>query len=456
MNLAVRAALLLLGATVAALLLVDDRARSFGLCTALVLSATAAQMVLLRVVLQGGWRPGLGSLCLYALILRLLCFGLTPSLSDDIHRYQYEGRLVLDGINPYLTAPEDAPAEYRDATWERINNPDIPAAYPPAVQYALALGWLVHPSPWGMKLVFGLCDLLCLPLLWLLLRASGRRPELALVHALCPLLAIEFAGEGHSDSLAVLALLAACLAVQRANLLGAGASLAVATAAKLMPAVLLPFALRAAWRRGGGRCAALLGGAFAATLALLYLRFVPGDDPMQMFRGTLEYTARWRSNDSLFGVVHWLTEQAKELGWLGDQEVQRAAKRPLAALAGVVLAWAWWRRLPLERVALCFFLFFVAFAPTLHPWYLAFLAPFVAFAPRPPWVLFFGTAYLAYHVLPGWLDNQEWQEQGWVQVLEYLPFYLGFLWPRRPDEMRVVPRGPGAPLLPQRTSDPEN
>ena len=51
-----------------------------------------------------------------ALIFRLTLLPSTPTLSDDIFRYIWDGRVQLAGINPYLYAPDD-PALYhlRDA-----------------------------------------------------------------------------------------------------------------------------------------------------------------------------------------------------------------------------------------------------------------------------------------------------------------------------------------------------
>ena len=88
---------------------------------------------------------------------------------------------------------------------------------------------------------------------------------------------------------------------------------------------------------------------------------------------------------------------------------------------------AWLRKWPLEKVGAGFFLFYVAWTPVLHPWYVAFLVPFLCVYPNLGWLLFTGTVFLAYHVLPGWLGEGVWEERGWVKVVEYLPFYAGFL-----------------------------
>ena len=387
------------------------------------LLATAAFCFVAHSVLAGRYSPSFREALAIAIALRVVCLPHPPSLSDDVYRYLHEGNLVLAGENPYLTSPADTDAALRGPYFDRINNPDIPAAYPPAVQYALASGALLSPHPLGMKLVFGVFDLLVFVALWRWLGVRGQPPARALLHGCCPLMAVEFAGQGHSDSLAVLFMVLALLAAQSVRPAIAGVCLAVATAGKLLPAVLLPFVARAT----GHRLRSFIS--FAAVLAALYAPFLAGS--LEMFRGTLEYTARWRSNDSLFAVIHAAAEGVVGLGWLDAvgpawlQEPQRLAKLPLALLGLAVLAWSWRRRHPPERAAYLFFVFFVAASPTVHPWYVAFLVPFLSLYPNWGFLAFTGTVFLSYHVLPGWLAERRWDERLWVKCLEYLPFYAG-------------------------------
>ena len=49
-----------------------------------------------------------------------------PVLSDDLYRYLWEGRMWIEGFNPYRLAPEDlALSPLRDELWANINNPAI-------------------------------------------------------------------------------------------------------------------------------------------------------------------------------------------------------------------------------------------------------------------------------------------------------------------------------------------
>ncbi len=417
--------------------------RAFVPSLVLILVATAAWIHVCIEVSRGRFRPRFAVALLLAFSLRALVFPLAPAMSDDIYRYVHEGQMVLALQNPYLTAPADVAAEFRDpAIHPFINNPTIPAAYPPAMQGALAAAAATGLGVYGPKLVFGLLDLGLFALLWLLLVRVGLPPARALIHGLCPLVVFEFAGEGHGDSLAVLATVAAFLCVRMRWAIAAGVALAIATGAKFLPALFLPFVVREVGV--GRRIRTIL--AFGLALLAMWLPFawvsLTGEaTPLAWLDGTLRYASEWRHNDSLFALLHAPFKAWEDQGALGGFEAQRLAKIPLAVFGLGLLLWAYARRVRLEIVAGAFFLFFLAATPTLHPWYALFPLPFLAFMPwGDPWkwpnavlLVFFGTLFASYHVLPGWLEDQVWEEQTWVKVLEFLPLYLGvaFGWRRR-------------------------
>ncbi|MDH3818941.1 MAG: DUF4919 domain-containing protein, partial [Myxococcales bacterium] len=67
-----------------------------------------------------------------------------PLLSDDLYRYLWEGRLWLEGFNPYRLSPDDPGlAQLRDDLWVRINNKPLATIYPPLSQLIfVAAQWL--------------------------------------------------------------------------------------------------------------------------------------------------------------------------------------------------------------------------------------------------------------------------------------------------------------------------
>src|SRR5215510_7148543 len=105
-------------------------------------------------------RPGLWVI-LVAIALRGALWPVVPSLSDDIYRYLWEGRVALAGHDPYALPPSDERlASLRDPViYPRINHPELSTIYPPLGVAQFALVAAVWPSVAGMKAWVILCDL---------------------------------------------------------------------------------------------------------------------------------------------------------------------------------------------------------------------------------------------------------------------------------------------------------
>jgi hypothetical protein len=104
--------------------------------------------------LAGAWvvrhrpmgRPVLLLIIGAAVSFRLLLLPTTPTLSTDVYRYLWDGRLSAAGVSPYHhtpTAPELA--RFRsDGLYASLNHPDWHTIYPPGAQllFAAVVRWL--------------------------------------------------------------------------------------------------------------------------------------------------------------------------------------------------------------------------------------------------------------------------------------------------------------------------
>ena len=57
---------------------------------------------------------------------------------------------------------------------------------------------------------------------------------------------------------------------------------------------------------------------------------------------------------------------------------------------------------------------FLLLTPTLHPWYLAWIVPFLALRPMLGWSLLVALAPLLYWPLARWRAEGVWSEPGWL------------------------------------------
>ena len=73
--------------------------------------------------------------------------------------------------------------------------------------------------------------------------------------------------------------------------------------------------------------------------------------------------------------------------------------------------------------------------PTLHPWYLTWIVPFLVLRPARAWTLLLFLAPLLYWPRTGWMTERVWVEPAWLWPVVALPALgsmgLGVWWNRR-------------------------
>lgn len=353
--------------------------------------------------------------------LRVLMLGSPASLSDDLWRYLWEGRVLLSGENPFSLAP-NAPEllALRNDTWAQVAHRDIPSIYPPLAQSLFAALSALYEAPISWKLLSGAADV---GTLWMLAKGARQRgiPAWApTLYALHPLPILETAGSGHLEGVALF--FAAWALTQepgRASFLsGLGAGV------KVLPGALWIPLLRSAPKRAALGAGLALLVLTAASLPLL-------DAGPALLGGFGSYYTHWSFNASLFNVL-------RPLG---------AAARPVGTLLGAgFVGWAAWRL----RDPAAFFLAvtgaLVLLSPVVHPWYLLWPLLPALLRGRWEWAVLASTGLLSYAVLAGYDGHPEtWKEPAWVVWAEYLPAAAAALWASRQRRSLGAGEDPGAP-----------
>ena len=355
---------------------------------------------------------------LVAVVLRVPFLLTEPLLSDDIFRYVWDGRVQHAGINPYLYAPEEPELAFLRDGHERnfagINNKDIPTVYPPFMQMAFFAATAVSTSVGWMKLFFVLADLALVLVLMQLLGTLGLNPVRALIYAWSPLVVVEVAGSGHNDALAVLCLMAALLAIveNRQSLTISMFLLTLSGMGKIVGFTLTPL-----WLRSLSPRALLVMPLVSVLLALPY-----ASAGSLAFRGLTQYGLRWRGNDGLFHILYYVT------GSLDTAKIVIGA-----FLVTMVLVLVAMKANPLRSSYLTLGAILLL-TTTLHPWYLLWIAPFLAIYASPAWLYLSLSVALAYHSAYLATPGQPWEDVVWVKLLEYVPFFvlaIGSVWRER-------------------------
>ncbi|WP_300675341.1 hypothetical protein [Desulfoluna sp.] len=356
----------------------------------------------------------MGTLVAVALLVRLPFVFASPLLSDDIHRYLFDGRVQQAGESPYAFSPKAYPTTdpiVSDLA-AKVNHPGLVTLYPPGAQLFFRLA-----APFGLIGMKGLlvtADMVGVGLLLFFLTRQGLPGSRAVLYAWNPLVIWEIAWSGHIDALALPFLLGAGMwatGTGRRQVALAGGLFALAFWVKLMPVIFIPFFLFAARRRVGWFVA---GGAVASMF--LVVPYLPHSG--NAFKTLWLYGSTWEFSGFLFCLFRDLT---------GMNLAARLATAVLFCCgAGGVLYRQWRTGLSLFECLGWAASFWLLTTPTLHPWYglyLALFLPLMGGAARDiiaPYLLTL-TPLLGYGVLTNFLARGVWDEGVWI------PFWIFFI-----------------------------
>ena len=394
----------------------------------------------------------------FALGLRVTLVPQRPFLSTDAYRYVWDGHVQARGINPYRYAPDDPqlaplrdPDRDPDAAriYTNVNWHDLPTPYPPVAQLIyLLVNWL-HPlrvtSFKAAAMVFDTITILAL--MWTLARAR-MDPARAILFAWHPLPIWEGAHSGHIEAAFMMMLALALLTWAGRRHWLTGVLLALATAVKYYPALVLPAFLRTgeadeqAARAANEPPGAPFGvrllaavravifnranlkmlAAFALTLAVVYLPYV------------------WTGATG-FGA---LNNEFREEGFTGTgmryfalDVIHKFVPLPanlflIAAAALLVALCVWWATrtkagvVVVARGAATLVGAYWLLTSPRYAWYYAWALPFLCFAPRLGWIYLTGASIFMYCL---WYEPLVYPELPlWLGTAVYLPALAWLAW----------------------------
>jgi hypothetical protein len=204
------------------------------------------------------------------------------------------------------------------------------------------------------------------------------------------------------DSLAIFGVVLAIFLFNRGrNLLGS-ASMALSFLAKYFSVVLIPFLVTR--RRYWGGLAL-----FVLVAILGYIPFAGASSKLAASLGV--YSRHWEFNSLVFGVMRLFVEDPRAIR---------------IVLVGIVVLFAFYqsyRQKDLLRYAYLVTGSTLVLSPTVYPWYLCWIVPFLCFYPSRAWLFLTGAVVLSYTVWPYFHDSGVWEVSWVVMLIEYTPFF---------------------------------
>lgn len=392
---------------------------------------------------ENGSRKILWVIIIFSLMFRFTLLPMTPS--DDMYRYLWEGKLQLNGINPYSHPPESPRLLHlRDKFFSGINHKSLSTIYPPLMLMAFAAADYISYSFLSMKTLFLLFDVFSIFLLLRFLSAMGKESVNVLIYAWSPLVLMSFAARGHGDSLQIFLAILALYFFATGKSLKSAISIGLAVMSKFIYVIFTPFLISALAPGKRLKYVTIL----FSVIAVLYLPYVGAGKGL--FATLFHFGTEYHFNDSVHFLIFCLC--------LGSP---LASKIITAAIFGAALLYLYKKYLNLlitddngdipqsslskegfreinDAVLKFAFLSIGAFlilTPTLHPWYLTWIVPFLCFNKNRAWLVLTGTVVFYYFMnyplfskLIEYNNEWVWQEVHWLKLPEYLPFYFLLLY----------------------------
>ena len=347
--------------------------------------------------------PALFVILAAAAVFRLILLPAKPPLSDDVYRYQWEGKVQALSLNPYTVYPAKPNLRrLQDPKHPLRTGTTTPTVYPPLSEISFAWARTIP----GYKALYTTFDLATLGVLLMILASLQQPFHRVLTYTWNPTVLVSFALCGHQDSLAIFTLMLAHLLIISRKPLLSNVFLALSFASKFFALLFLPFFLkRPRW---------VTGGLFAGVVALCYLHFAGAG--WRLFHGLSDYAANWEGNDSLFRLISAVSASRAQAEFVAGVLV-------LIIAASVVRA-----HMPLLRAGLFLTGGLLLLSPNAFPWYFTWSIPFLCFYPSGAWLLMSVTCVLGYAPVIAYAAGQPYRNSPLILALEYAPVLAWLAW----------------------------
>ncbi|QHI37051.1 Alpha-(1-_6)-mannopyranosyltransferase A [Kordia antarctica] len=383
-----------------------------------------------------------------AIVFRLVFLGSIPNLSQDFYRFIWDGRMLVEGWNPYLYLPNDlmasgtAPIAEAQELFNGMG--DLSAShytnYPPINQLCFAFaGFFSGNNILGsvviLRILIILADIGTLYFGKKLLENLGLPIKNIWLYILNPFIIIELTGNLHFEGVMIFFFIWSLYLLQKGSWKWTAVLLAFSVSVKLIPLLFLPLffqwfakhkvseiskiTFQTVWK-GILKLIAFYS-IVIATIIILFLPFL-SEQFISNYKETVGlWFQNFEFNASIYYIARWIG--FKIVGWNMIKDIGKIT--PIIVLIFVTGISLFRNNKDFQKMisALLFGLSFYFFTTTtMHPWYLAtllILSVFTNYRFTVVWSFMIIFSYTAYR-------NESYAENLGFVALEYVVVY-GFL-----------------------------
>ncbi len=364
------------------------------------------------------------------ILFRLLLLFSIPDLSQDFYRFIWDGRLLLQGYNPYLHLPDaliNKPGFSIADARELYNGMGSLSAghytnYPPLNQLCFAVAaFLGGKSIAGCVIVFKLiiisADIGIFCMGKKLLQRFQLPEKNIFLYFLNPLVIVELTGNLHFEGVMVFFLIVSIYFLHTHNYLWAALFMAFSISIKLVPVMFLPLLIR----QRPVKKLVIFYGTTALVTVLLFAPFFSAAFARH-FTGTVAlWFVNFEFNASIYYLIRWIG-----FALTGQNIIQVVGRVTPFIIIGIIVAFARDKRnTDLRNAVINMLLVLTVYfflSTTVHPWYIVTLIGlgiFTGYQFPLVWSTVIILSYFAYSNIP-------FKESPWLLFAEYLVVYSFF------------------------------
>jgi len=360
------------------------------------ISLYAGLFILFYIIVQKG-KSDFWLLAGIAVLFRFIFLPLIPNLSQDFYRFIWDGRMLTQGLNPYLTTPQSfietgqfsivAQAQELYAGMGQLNGSHY-TNYPPLNQLCFAIASLfggksIASAAIVLRLIIILADIGIIILGKRLLQRLGLPIHNIFWYALNPFIIIEMTGNLHFETVMLFFVVWSLYLLAKGRWIWSAVLFACSISLKLLPLLLLPFFLqyflsnkgKYSWLRFRESIKNLpkLVYFYLVVIGVIVLSFAPflTGEFADNFGATIGlWFKNFEFNASIYYLIRWYGYQT--IGWNIIADV--GPKLPLYVL-GIILLLTFFRNnkkmIPMITAMVLGISAYFLLSTTVHPWYVA-------------------------------------------------------------------------------------
>lgn len=363
------------------------------------------------------------------ILFRMIFLFSLPELSQDYFRFIWDGRILLEGINPYIYSPTELVSSGTQVAGTELllegmgslsagNNSN----YPPLSQLvfliaAIISGKNIIGAVICMRVIIIAADIGIFYFGRKILSRIGLQENKIFWYFLNPFIIIELTGNLHLEGVMIFFLLAGFYLLLRGKHILSAVLFACSVGVKLIPLIFLPLL----FKKLGPKKFLLYVSVTGLSLILLFTPFLSDELLADYFATTALWFEKFEFNAGVYYLVRYLGYE-----FTGYNIIALAGSILAVMVLLIVLLLSLLRKNKENRTLLTSMVFAISayyfLATTVHPWYLALpliLSIFTSYKFVQLWAFLVILSYAAY-------DHSGFEENHFLIAIEYI-LVLGFL-----------------------------